>query len=553
MSDPNHTAASSAENEIARFLPEGTFLEGKYRVGRMLGAGGMGAVFEAQHTLLKKSVAIKVMLPEYSKNKEMAARTVQEARAASATGHRNIVSVTDLGWTPEGALFVVMEFLQGRTLREIIETEGVLKPARAIRLIIQVLNGLAAVHNKGIIHRDLKPENIMVIDEDGEEVAKILDFGISKATGDEDRLDLTRSGFVMGTPQYMAPEQAMGSTHVDQRTDLYGVGSILYTMLTGNPPIDAPNYNAMIVAILQGTIPAPSTKTKHVTPQLDRVVMKALAKSPDDRYRTAVDFKTALTPFTVEGAANAVTSGTSPQGAGQTVVEHVEQLDTLSESDLVDPGARLNSNAPHSPPSVPKAQGSNAPAEMKQPRSFAMEHVTPRSDVKPTAPPKKLAAAAFAPPPDDGPLELAVTPARSDRHTFPESSSSTKHRKQTMYDAPSAPIPWSGIVTVALVIGVAGIVWLYRDQMSQLVSEQTVIQAPVSNVVLILVNTTPKDAEIYVDGVLQVTKPFELPRSDRAFDIRVAKEGYVTKRLTVQPTRDQSLDVELRKQADRSH
>ena len=146
-----------------RLLPEGTILEGKYRVGKVLGAGGMGAVFAATHTMLNKAMAIKVMVPDMSSDKELTARLVREARAASATGHRNVANVTDMGWTDDSALFVVMEFLDGLTLQELITRDGPLSPKRVVHIATQILSGLDAVHALGIVHRDLKPENIMVV------------------------------------------------------------------------------------------------------------------------------------------------------------------------------------------------------------------------------------------------------------------------------------------------------------------------------------------------------------------------------------------------------
>ena len=282
----------------SRIFAEGELLEGKYRVNRTLGVGGMGAVFEATHTLLDKKVAIKVLLPgRVDEEGKMTARFVREARAASATGHINIASVTDMGWTDEGSLFVVMEYLNGETFVDLVDEGETLIPAYAVSLVMQALSGLEAVHRKGIIHRDLKPENLMlVVDDEGEEVVKILDFGISKITTSEENLNLTATGMVMGTPQYMSPEQARSSPDIDHRTDIYSVGAILYMLITGRPPIQEETISAQIVATVEGRIDAPATHNPGISLELSRIVMRALSRKAADRFSDARAFSKALKP-----------------------------------------------------------------------------------------------------------------------------------------------------------------------------------------------------------------------------------------------------------------
>ena len=282
----------------SRIFAKGELLEGKYRINRTLGVGGMGAVFEATHTLLDKKVAIKVLLPgRVDEEGKMTARFVREARAASATGHINIASVTDMGWTDEGSLFVVMEYLDGETFVDLVDEGETLICPYAVSLTMQALSGLEAVHRKGIIHRDLKPENLMlVVDDEGEEVVKILDFGISKIVTSEEKLDLTATGMVMGTPQYMSPEQARSSPDIDHRTDIYSMGAILYLLITGRPPIQEETISSQIVATVEGKIDPPSTHNPDVPVELDRIVMKALARKCIDRFRDARAFNKALKP-----------------------------------------------------------------------------------------------------------------------------------------------------------------------------------------------------------------------------------------------------------------
>ncbi len=225
----------------------------------------MGAVFEGTHTLLDRRVAIKLLLPEFAADKEMVQRLMREARAAAATGHRNIVAVTDMGYTDDHSLFMVMEYVSGRTLKEVIDAEAPLDVARACLLMDQVLAALEVVHKKGIVHRDLKPNNVITyFDDEGEETLKILDFGISKVTDDLSLSDLTTIGKVLGTPKYMAPEQAVGQSDLDHRADIYACGAIFYELLTGQPPLMAKNYNAMIAMLLQGEITPPQQVQRSV-------------------------------------------------------------------------------------------------------------------------------------------------------------------------------------------------------------------------------------------------------------------------------------------------
>ena len=319
----------------SRIFAKGEMLEGKYRINRTLGVGGMGAVFEATHTLLDKKVAIKVLLPgRVDEEGKMTARFVREARAASATGHINIATVTDMGWTDEGSLFVVMEYLDGETFVDLVDVGETLITPYACSLILQALSGLEAVHRKGIIHRDLKPENLMlVVDDEGEEVVKILDFGISKIVTNEEKLNLTATGMVMGTPQYMSPEQARSSPDIDHRTDIYSAGAILYLLLTGRPPIQEETISAQIVATVEGRIDAPSTHNPDLPRKLDRIVMKALARKREDRFRDAQSFYKALKPLLEDNSAADTVLSPSPMASNYAAA--AELLKGLDGSSLV--------------------------------------------------------------------------------------------------------------------------------------------------------------------------------------------------------------------------
>jgi serine/threonine-protein kinase len=270
---------------------------GKYVVRSVLGEGGMGTVFEAENLTIGRSVAVKVLHPNQARKKDAVRRFHQEARAAGAIGHPNICEVYDLGMLDDGSPYLVMEKLVGETLADRIGAEGGLPFDDVIDILVQVLSGLVAAHEKGIVHRDIKPENVFLTRRVGcPPVCKLLDFGVSKMIapligGRDEDLDLTRTGMVMGTPYYMSPEQARGDRNLDARVDLYACGVILYEALTGRRPFTAANYNALLLQILSAK-PRPARELRPALPAgFDGVLDKAMARSRDDRYRTATDFQ----------------------------------------------------------------------------------------------------------------------------------------------------------------------------------------------------------------------------------------------------------------------
>ncbi|MBX3189158.1 MAG: serine/threonine protein kinase [Labilithrix sp.] len=270
----------------------GTTVGGRYIVRGILGEGGMGTVYEAEHMGLGRAVAIKVLNPTQAKKRVAVKRFQQEARAAGAIGHPNICEVYDLGLLDDGSPYLVMEKLTGTTLADRIGREGGLPFDELADVMIQVLSGLIAAHDKGIVHRDIKPENIFLARRVGcPPIVKILDFGVSKMMpafqGGEEQLDLTRTGMVMGTPYYMSPEQARGERNLDGRVDVYACGIMMYEAIAGKRPFLAPNYNALLLAIIN-TTPTPLREVRPATPPaLEAIVARSMAKARADRYPTA--------------------------------------------------------------------------------------------------------------------------------------------------------------------------------------------------------------------------------------------------------------------------
>jgi serine/threonine-protein kinase len=264
---------------------------GSYRVASVLGRGGMGIVYKAVHPGIGSRVAIKLLNKECVESPAVVERFFAEARAVNVVRHESIVNVLDLASLPDARPYIVMEYLDGSPLSSYFAKYGPLPLGTLAKLLLQVLDGLAAAHEKGIVHRDLKPDNLYITSAGR---AKILDFGIAKLRPDmQSSTAETRAGSVLGTPQYMSPEQAMGQP-VDHRCDLYSVGVILFEGSTGQRPFPATTLYELLKAHVELMPPAPSLLRPDIPRQLENVLLHALQKDPGYRYQTARDFQAAL-------------------------------------------------------------------------------------------------------------------------------------------------------------------------------------------------------------------------------------------------------------------
>jgi serine/threonine-protein kinase len=305
----------------------------KYRVEQMIGEGGMGKVYKATQLALDKPVVLKVLRQALLSDERTVARFQREAKAASRLNHPNSISVLDFGQSSDGALYIAMEYVQGKDLHGILSREWPLPEARVIRIVTQVLSALADAHSAGVIHRDLKPENIMVEQRRGEaDFVKVLDFGIAKIVDgtNDDGPALTRAGFVCGTPEYMSPEQARGA-QLDHRSDLYAVGVILYQLMAGMLPFDSDSAVGFATKHLVEQPPLPTRRRPDakVSPAMERLIMKALSKSPDDRPQTAEQFRAELQAIEKERRAGVPT--TSRRGPSAPSLPPVPRKATPSE------------------------------------------------------------------------------------------------------------------------------------------------------------------------------------------------------------------------------
>lgn len=317
------TPEGATQDEAARLQQSAEHLVGqklaeRYLIERVLGVGGMGAVYQAEHLLMHKRVAIKVLHPEMTQLTEAVQRFEREAMAAGRIEHPNVVAATDFGKLEDGSFFLVLEFVEGKSLRELMDRQESFPPERVVRIIRQILQGLTRAHSLGIVHRDLKPENVMLVQrEDDPDFVKMLDFGIAKVPVAEltppsvvgppsSTAALTRLGMVYGTPEYMAPEQALGQ-EIDARADLYALGVISFEMLAGRRPFIASNPVQILGQVVSKPVPAISEvcPEREVPPAIEEIVRTLLAKSPDERY---ADARTALVALDTAAPPTAVVS-----------------------------------------------------------------------------------------------------------------------------------------------------------------------------------------------------------------------------------------------------
>ncbi len=273
----------------------GKVLDGRYKVESVLGQGGMGMVFKGLQTSVQRPVAVKTLHPQLAMAPTFFERFKREAEMASRLHHPNIITIYDFGKTAEGLCYYVMEMLEGESLRERIKREGPFTLRQAAAIIEQSAAGVAHAHHSNVIHRDLKPHNIMLTSVDGNEYVKVLDFGLVKALEQEEEEQLTSTGQVLGTPQYMPPEQAGGEV-VDQRSDLFSLTGVFYYCLTGHSPYGANSVRKALTLALAGNLPPIETyrKGSPVPKSIDEFMIKGLKPEKEDRFQTAEDFVQSL-------------------------------------------------------------------------------------------------------------------------------------------------------------------------------------------------------------------------------------------------------------------
>jgi serine/threonine-protein kinase len=325
MSDPSTPTAidgtrpAPSLSDAERLLTEardpllGQVIQDRYLIVRKLGEGGMGRVYEAEHTVVKRRIAIKCLHAQYASNSDVLGRFLREAQAAGSIGNEHVVDVLDMGRMADGAPFMALEYLDGRDLADVLRADGPMPIGRAVRIMQQVCSAVGAAHEKGIVHRDLKPENVFLIARGtNTDFVKVLDFGIAKFLTGEGGGSRTGTGVMVGTPEYMSPEQIEDTKSVDHRSDLYALGVILYTALAGRPPFRTESVAKLAYEVC--TLPPPPLRgvRPDVPEALASAVEQLLAKTPDARIQSAREVSERLSPFAALDAAPVAGSTTLP-------------------------------------------------------------------------------------------------------------------------------------------------------------------------------------------------------------------------------------------------
>lgn len=386
---------------------------GNYQAISLLGEGGMGAVYLAEHPGIGRRVAVKVLRAEMDHDPQLLTRFLNEARAANAIRHPNIIEVLDSGTTERGSSYLVMELLEGEVLSSRIRRLVRLDEKSAVEIAMQTAAGLGAAHAKGIIHRDLKPDNLFLIPEPTDiarERVKILDFGIAKLhkmAGDSLK---TRTGTLMGTPVYMSPEQCLGTKEVDHRSDVYSLGCILFELLAGRPPFVSEGFGELLSMHLHEPPPALRQFAPQVTPDIEQAVLRMLAKKPDERFQSMNDVRAALA--TAANLPNAVSpdhklGSTNPLGSAATMAARAVTA-VLPEPSTLTPGGMVRGGIAGTTVKVRKrpwlAIGIGAVIVAGAGVAAVALH-------SPAAPPPIVAHPASPPPPEPAPTPALKPPA----------------------------------------------------------------------------------------------------------------------------------------------
>ena len=310
----------------------GQTIADRYRIVALLGRGGMGVVYKVEHVHIGKFMAMKLLHGELARDRNTVKRFQREADAASRLSHPNTVAVFDFGRS-EGLMYLVMEYLDGRDLGQLVRDEGHLEFARVAKIGAQVCASVSEAHGIGIVHRDIKPENVMIVGREDRDIAKVLDFGLAKLRDHQGNVTVTRAGHIVGTPYYMPPEQIRGE-EVDQRGDIYAIGAMLYKACTGAPPFVANTPMGVLTKHLTEPLILPSARSGvYIPPMADQIIGRAMSKEPADRFQSADDMREALASYLASTGNEVADPALRSQGASGRSVVAVSNLATRKDVD----------------------------------------------------------------------------------------------------------------------------------------------------------------------------------------------------------------------------
>ena len=478
---------------------EARVIAGRYELESLIGEGGMAAVWRARDLTLERPVAVKLLFARDERDRQnLVDQFLREARIAASVQHRNVIHIVDFGSTDEQQPYMVMELLSGQSLGERLQQNPSLSISELVHVCGLTLRGLAAVHDAGIIHRDLKPDNVFLTeDSGGGHFPKILDFGISRSveprSGRRSALT-TKEGIIVGTPEYMSPEQARGVKTIDRRTDIYSMGVILYEALTGTLPFSSENVGDLIIQIVTGSAPPVHELNGNIPEALSDVVATAMSRGPENRYQTAVEMQEALLAA-VEGCPDAEINRSlsdlppPPPAAGLATprlsVDRLRTLEFPLDDSDAPPVAAIVNDHPSTPPVAPASELPADPFGRKRSRSRGLV---------------ALAVAAVG--------VLVAWQLTSGREPPPKASIAAAAPAQVKEPEPPPPPPLPTHVTVEL-------------------------------------RGVPQGATVTVDGTPSADNPIELPRDNKNRVIKVAAKGSSPWQVVHHASADAEFDVLL--------